>query len=110
MGNVVRKVRVSVGEPGREWIPDEGEPSRHHGYAPVTVQIGERSHRVGVAVGIPEWQRGMGAVPVSAWWTDASDWDGLSVAERDAVLSAIIEAAPRLWRTLQDRRSAEVSS
>lgn len=45
---------------------------------------------------------GAGVMPyLTAWWGDASDWADLTHAESEAVLAAIIDNAPELWREVR---------
>jgi hypothetical protein len=96
---------VEIGRIIQEWTPEEGEPSDLMAYIKVKATIGNQAITLGTVIGVPEWQHGTcraagGLVDpfLSTWWSDPSDWQDVSQAERQDVEDALAGAAPRLWR------------
>jgi hypothetical protein len=118
----VEAVEIDVGSVTEEWCgeDDDGEPllSELDAYIAVDVTIAGRSYPVGVSIGIHESEQGSarasGCMEIygggpDAWWIDSSDWASLPDGTRDAVLSALISDAPRLWRETMAMRGEEAA-
>jgi hypothetical protein len=103
--------RITIGDVIQEWTPDEGEPNDLMAYVQVDATFDERPIKLGVLVGVPEWQqetcRAAGGYIwpfLSTWWADASDWQDLPSEFRQDAEEALSEVAPRLWRQAMKNR------
>jgi hypothetical protein len=106
---------IRVGKVVQIWEPEEGAPDDMEAYVQVDATMDGKPIKLGTVIGVPPHQRetarragGDTVGPyLSTWWADSTDWQDVPADRREEAESALKQAAPRLWREVQQMRGAE---
>lgn len=116
-GEDPRAVTV-VGLGATDWTDDDASAWERYGV--IDVEVAGETYELGCAIGVPEHLRGTAEAAggdtitpyLTAWYVSRSDWEcaGVPAYAADAVLAAILEAAPRLWDEYEEERGPRYPS